>query len=185
MARRPSPLSEILLVGGQIAAGKTTVATGVAQRSGAELVKVREALQTIVGGAGWDRRRLQVEGASLDRRTNGRWLLEFITERAESSGRIVVDAARTRRQTEPILTSMGNSRLVYLAASETTRRARFAIAQASDTVKRSMAFEDAMAHGTEVESVDLLAMAHWVIPTDDLSAGGTVDAVLDHLGWDD
>ncbi|HWJ97797.1 MAG TPA: hypothetical protein VNQ33_06525 [Acidimicrobiales bacterium] len=173
----------VILVGGEIAAGKTTLATAVASASGARVVRVREAMQEILGGIGWDRRRLQAEGVSLDRRTNGRWLLDYLEELSESEKRLIVDAARTRRQVEPILESLSGARLVYLTASESVRRDRFTEAQNTDPVKYSMPFDEAMAHVTEREVRDLIAMAHLAHDTDDQTADEVSDAILTWSGW--
>jgi len=180
-----SPLgdSEVVLVGGQIAAGKTSAASGVATRGGAELILVRQALEQILGGANWDRRRLQQEGADLDRRSNGKWLLDFIVAGSDRRNRVVVDAARTRRQVEPILEAGVGARLIFLVASETTRRARYALAQATDSVKRSTPFDAAMSHETEREAATLRAMADIVIETDDLAIAGVVDECCAALRW--
>src|SRR5690242_18409338 len=99
-----APLSsrELLVIGGEIAAGKSSLATGLSEAD-CTLIRVRDALQSILGGTGWDRRRLQVEGADLDNRTGGSWLLDYLSDVTGEGGRWVVDAGRTRRQVEPIL----------------------------------------------------------------------------------
>jgi predicted kinase len=173
----------VILVGGEIAAGKTTLAHHLGTTTGTRVIRVRDAMQEILGGTGWDRRRLQAEGLGLDRRTNGRWLLDYLTELAELEQRIVVDAARTRRQVEPILESLDSSSLVYLTASESVRRARFTQAQAVDPVKYSMPFDEAMAHVTEREVRDLVAMAHLVVDTDDLTASEVTLTVAAWAGF--
>lgn len=174
---------ELVLVGGQIAVGKSVTAHGIAVRGGAVLVEVRRALEGILGGSDWDRRRLQLEGADLDRRTQGKWLLDYVMVVSERATRVVVDAARTRRQAEPILEGGFGARLVFLAASEGTRRRRYRWAQEYDAVKRSMSFDEAMSHATESEASTLRAMADFVIETDDLSIDGVVDESCYLLGW--
>ena len=177
------PSKELVLVGGEIASGKSALALGLGGVGSATVVRVRAALQEILGGTEWDRRRLQVEGADLDRRTNGRWLLEYLGSELERADRLVVDAARTRRQVEPILEHCVGARLVYLSASEATRRHRFALARAEDSVKRSMSFDDAMAHSTEAEARRLAAMANLVLETDALSVEEVVTEAARFLGW--
>lgn len=173
---------EALVIGGEIAAGKTSLATGLSQL-GCTVVRVRDALQSILGGAGWDRRRLQAEGADLDRRTGGRWLLDHLVEVTEGGGRWVIDAGRTRRQVEPILEHLPGSRLVFLRAHESVRRERYLLGQADDPVKRSVSFDEAMAHPTEREAPTLAAMAHLVIDTDELEPPAVVRVVRDWMGW--
>lgn len=165
----------LLLLSGQIATGKTAVATALASASGADVLRVREALAHVLGVVPDDRATLQVRGADLDRRTAGRWLRDYLQEHA--GGKSVIDALRTRLQTEPILEAMPNSRLIFLEASETTRRHRYAQAAALDPVKASTDFDLAMRHPTESEASTLRAMAHVVIDTDDLSVDEIVREV--------
>lgn len=120
----------------------------------------------ILGGTEWSRGRLQKEGASLDERTNGRWLLHYVQRELETSGRLVVDSGRTRRQVEPILEEIVDARLVFLGASEETRRRRYQLAAQTDPIKRDIPFDEAMDHDTEREATDLKSMAHAVIDTD-------------------
>jgi hypothetical protein len=177
---------ELLLIGGEIGSGKSTVAKGIADAArDCRLVRVRDVLDKILDGSGQDRHRLQIEGAALDERTGGRWLLEYLDEHCEPSSRWVVDSARTRRQVEPILESRIGSRLVYLAASESSRRHRFAIGSLTDPVKRSMPLDLAMRHTTESEARTISQMAHLVVETDDLDVDGVVDAVLEWCSWKD
>jgi hypothetical protein len=174
--------SEVVVIGGEIAAGKTSLATRLANAN-CTVVRVRDALQSILGGAGWDRSRLQVEGAALDRRTGGRWLLNYLLETTANGGRWVVDAGRTRRQVEPILEQVTDSRLVYLRADELIRRERYAKGQASDRVKRSVSFDAAMAHSTEREARALAAMAHLIVDTDELDEAEVAAMVRAWMDW--
>lgn len=94
-----------------------------------------------------------------------------------------VDAVRTRRQVEPVLNDMLGSRLVYLGATERTRRQRFEHARITDAVKRSMSFDEAMRHPTEREALILRSMAHLVIDTDDLPVTMVASEIRAWLSW--
>ena len=172
----------VILVSGEIATGKTAVAAALATRIDAHLVKVRQALGEVLGIEPRDRHTLQQQGADLDRRTNGRWLRDYLQEKFSPQEELVVDALRTRRQTQPVLEALVDSRLVFLEAHEETRRARYAEAAASDPVKASVDFETAMHHPTEIEVRNLRPMAHVVVATDDLDVAQVVDEVLNGLG---
>jgi len=174
---------EVLLLAGQIASGKTALATALTEQTACGVIRVREALQEVLGGAEWDRQRLQREGAALDQRSGGRWLLEYLQDRVRAGGCWVVDAGRTRRQVEPILEALTGSRLVYLRAHESTRRRRYASAQSIDAVKRSVSFDEAMNHPTEQEAATLAAMAHLVVDADDLSPAELGTEVRNWIGW--
>lgn len=177
-------MSQYLLIAGQIGAGKTVAAGGVAAVALASPVRVRDALEAVLGGDDeWDRRRLQVEGAALDRRTNGRWLVDFLVEHGEAHQRVVVDAVRTRRQVEPILTELTDCKLVYLSCVESVRRTRYALGQVHDPIKRGVAFDAAMSHETESEAATLRAMAHEVVETSDLVVDEVVAILLRLMNW--
>ena len=166
---------------GQIACGKTTLAENLVTRCGYRHVRVREALLEVLGGVNWDRRRLQVEGADLDRRTDGRWLLDYLVETLEGGERVVVDSGRTRRQVEPVLEAM-DAVLIYLDASRAVREQRYAAASRTDPVKRGVPFQEAMDHDTEREATTLRAMSHLTIATDGLTADVVANEAVGVLG---
>lgn len=168
----------IVLISGAIASGKSTVAVAVADALSGELVRVREALAEVAGVSVVDRSALQVSGADLDRRTNGRWLVEFLERRRESHPTLVVDAIRTRRQVLPILRNFPSAVLVYLDARPETRWHRFELASATDPVKRSLSFAEAMRHRTEVDVFEVRPLANLVIETDGLTVTEVVAEIL-------
>ncbi len=169
-----------ILIAGQIAAGKSSVARGVAEATGSELVLVRVALAEVLGLRDADRTTLQVEGAALDKRTNGRWLVEYLQERI-LLGSVVVDSMRTARQTTPVLEWVPGAVLIYLDASTAARRFRFKESAISDPVKRSLNFERSMEHETEREARALRSMAHLIVETDSLTLDETVKEVVSGL----
>jgi hypothetical protein len=172
----------VLLISGAIATGKTAAAAEISRLQPAQLIKVRDVLGGLLGLEPRDRLTLQRRGAALDRRTAGRWLRDYIEEHRQPGMSIVIDALRTELQTLPILESIIDSRLVFLEAHETTRRARYAQAASSDPVKSSVDFDTAMHHVTETEVRRLRAMAHVVVETDELDPSGVAGEVLRELG---
>lgn len=172
----------VLLMSGAIATGKTAAAAEIARLQPTQLIKVRDALAELLGLEPRDRLTLQRRGADLDRRTAGRWLRDYIQEHRQPGVFIVIDALRTEQQTLPILESLTDSRLVFLEAHETTRRARYAQGAKSDPVKASVNFETAMHHVTETEVQRLRAMAHVVVETDELDPSSVAEEVLRGLG---
>lgn len=172
----------IVLLAGGIAAGKTTVAQALVGRFDARLVRVREALSEVTGQRLDDRSALQRHGADLDRRTAGRWLAEYLADASEDSPRLVVDSCRTRRQAEAALDRLPDSRLVYLQAHETTRRARYALSAAADPVKAGSTFDASVDHDTERLVGQLRPLSHLVIDTDGLTPREVVDEIAAALG---
>lgn len=172
-----------ILLAGQIGVGKSAIASEFADAQGAQVVRVREALAAVLGIEATDRRRLQREGDDLDRRTQGRWLAEYVMATAGDDETVVVDAMRTERQTKMMRRAVRDSVLVYLEASEAVRRARFAAAAAAgDAVKRSVPFGDAMTHPTEVEVRRLKRQADIVVDTDGMTTNDVVSAISAALG---
>ncbi len=173
-----------VLIAGQMGVGKTTVANLLASEINAVRVSVRQALAEVLGlgEAGGDRRTLQEQGSRLDRRTRGRWLADFLTERMEREEDIVVDSVRTKRQCLPVLELISDSVLIYLDGSVETRRGRFVESAALDSVKQSMPFDRASRYSTEVEVVELKPIAQLAIPTDSLTASEVVEEIIRYLG---
>jgi shikimate kinase len=180
---RDSAASTVFLLAGPIAAGKSTVAQRVATEVNGEVVSVRRALVEVLGlTPAADRATLQREGADLDRRTQGKWLVDYLLERIDSgAGAVIVDSLRTVRQTEPILIHVSGAHLVYLDADAATRRQRYGAAAASDAVKRAIPFDDAMNHPTEQRVVDLRSLAELVIETDNLAVDYIADLIKNLL----
>ena len=156
-----------MLLSGRTAAGKTTVAPLLAAALDASVLSVRQALVEMTD-ARLNRADLQRAGADLDRRTNGRWLVDYLAERTATES-LVVDALRTRRQTEPVLRDVSGAYLVFLTAHDSTRRLRYKRAGLSDPVKRAATFDAAENHPTERNVVELEPLAHLVVATDELT----------------
>jgi len=177
----------VILVGlsGAMGAGKSTVATLLAQRLNAHKVTVRTALLEVLGLHEPDRATLQREGASLDERTGGTWLLQHL-EDLEAVGHqaIVVDSFRTRRQTLPVLTRFPRAHLIHLHADEATRRRRYQQAAAVDHLKAGSPFDVVSAHPVETEVEHLAQDACLVIDTGAMTPQDVVDTIADHFRLD-
>lgn len=170
-----------VLVAGTIAVGKTAFAAELSQRLQIRHISVRAALLEVLGTASMTRAELQSQGADLDRRTAGRWLLNYVSEQSEDTPGIVIDSIRTRRQAQPLLNTLPNSVLVYLDAHPSTRRERYAAAAPTDPLKAAVPFDEAMSHPTEHEVVNLMPLAHLTIETDDLTVAEVVREAIDSL----
>ena len=170
-----------ILIAGAIASGKTSVAALLARSRSAELVRVREVLRMIAGTSSAGRRTLQATGAALDRETDGRWLADYLSDRATTVSELVVDSVRTKRQCDRIFELVPGSFLVFLNAFPETRESRYTAASATDPLKASSSFQDAMAHDTEREVHLLRPVADLVIDTDELTIADVVDRIAKHL----
>lgn len=169
-----------MLLSGGIGVGKTTIALALSEHLHWQFVSVRHALTEVLALDANRRTELQRRGAELDRATNGRWLVEYLTERLETT-RVVVDSVRTVRQTVPILDRVSDSRLVFLDARVATRRKRFEISARTDPVKRSLPFSDAVRHPTEDEVTRLRSLAHVMIESDGMTEAEVVANIVSSL----
>ncbi|WP_182525118.1 hypothetical protein [Nocardioides dongkuii] len=176
-------MTKVVVLAGPIAVGKTAVADALADQLLADVVSARRVLLRETGAEA-DRTSLQTGGRLLDQRTNGRWLLYALEERLDQSEKdlIVLDSARTMRQTVPILENLSTARLVYLEANTDARRIRYARSAASDEVKRSADFAVSGEHITERNILDLRTGADLRLDTTSLTLGETVEAVVQELG---
>lgn len=170
-----------VLVAGPIAAGKTTYSLALASQLGATRLSVRQALLDALGAAELTRAELQRQGADLDQRTNGRWLLHLIHEQQDTAPNLVIDSLRTRRQTLPLLADLQSSVLIYLDAHDGTRRKRYEQAAFSDPVKATVTYTDAINHPTERQVTRLKPLAHLILETDDLTPAETVRETIRRL----
>jgi cytidylate kinase len=172
---------QVILLSGAIGVGKTTVASALAEVLEGEVVRVREALASVVGLNVTDRLALQTEGAELDRRTNGGWLVDYLERRLEFDSVLIVDSVRTLRQTLPVFARYPETFLVYLEATASTRRTRFDKVKQEDPVKKSMSWVDAMRHPTEIEVSRLKPLAQLEIETDSLDSEEVAREIISAL----
>lgn len=168
----------LILLSGAIGSGKSTIARLLAQHLDAQLIEVRTALAKTTETSASDRGSLQIRGAELEARTQGRWLADYIASHTEREI-IVVDAVRTVRQVAAIQSRFEEVFIAFLDASIRTRRARFEAGRRVDPVKLSSSFDEAMSHPTEVGVAAVKPIADLVLDTETLDAQATVERIAD------
>jgi len=171
----------IVALSGGIAVGKTVTAELLAARYGGTHLRVRQALADAAHVDITDRLGLQREGASLDVRTDGAWLSDYIEEHHPDDGLLLVDSIRTRRQGRPLLDRLADAHLVYLQAHAATRRVRYNLGAEQDSLKASVPFDDATAHETELRADEVRDLAELTLDTDDLDVSGVAREIGDAL----
>lgn len=167
--------ARVILLAGPIAVGKTAVAEHLAGQ-GACHIRVRLALADLLNEHPDDREALQRGGSELDRRTSGLWLRNYVLDRTDGESPLVVDSLRTVRQTEPMLT-IPNSALIYLRASDATRRQRYELSASNDEMKRRTSYDITARHPAEMQVTDLIPLASEVLDTDSLTVGEVADLI--------
>jgi adenylosuccinate synthase len=115
--RTEGDVDRIVILSGQINAGKSTLAAGLADRFGMRVFRTKDAIRARAGPGGrGDRKRLQAEGARLDSTTGGAWVVQDLNRwvSATSPGQdIVVDSARVAGQVTALREAFG-ARVVHI-----------------------------------------------------------------------
>jgi hypothetical protein len=175
---------EVLILGGAISAGKTTVAERLERPPFcATRLSARECLQRRLGMPNASRAELQSAGQEIEERTGGTWLADYLSEAAVTPGRYVVDAVRTVGQAQAILESFPYSRLVFLGAPEAVRVARHNDPATTDPLKQSSDLRGAFDHPIERRVSELIPLAARVIDTSLIGVEETVAEVAAIAGW--
>lgn len=162
----------IILLSGQVCAGKTTLARLLATRFSAIHVKTSECIRALKPNVESERRAMQHAGEQLDRSTRGAWVLEALRKRLggdsdHSSGAIVVmDSVRIEGQIEAIRRGYGNRVLhLHLEASRQTLTERYRRRPVSD-IKELKNYKAVMSNATERDVKKLAAIADVVISSE-------------------
>lgn len=170
-----------ILLAGQIAVGKSSVAREIVTRTGGILSSARSALTESIPLGHPTRRSLQILGQSLDDKTNGSWLFEYVASRHEPEATHVVDSVRTMAQVNAFAEADEFSYLVYLAASVETRRARYSRALGSDPLKAKGAFDTSSDDHLEQRVGRLQPRADLVVPTDHMTPSEVCRRIVEQL----
>lgn len=93
----------IVILSGEIAAGKTTLSEGLAQRFGFQHLKTRGALNDLFekhqeNGSGDQRSNFQVFGEQLDRDSKGAWVRDYFQKQVRNYSKVIIDSARILEQ---------------------------------------------------------------------------------------
>uniref|UniRef100_Q01T19 Adenylosuccinate synthetase n=1 Tax=Solibacter usitatus (strain Ellin6076) TaxID=234267 RepID=Q01T19_SOLUE len=120
--------SEIVLLSGPVASGKSTLAYALVRSYGFDWCKTRELIQRLKSTKGV-RSALQTAGDGLDRRTKGEWIATAVAERSRTipeNARIVVDAVRAKSQIDAVRRAFGPLVVhIHLTAPEEDLRQRY------------------------------------------------------------
>ena len=159
----------IILLSGQVCAGKTTLAKLLSERFGAVHFKSGEALRLIKPGVPVERRALQEAGEALDRETRGQWVRDALMKRLESCELdcvCVLDAVRISEQIDAVRLSYGARVLhVHLAAPREILETRYHLRPAGP-IKELKSYDEVVENTTEAEVSRLAARADVLISTE-------------------
>jgi len=140
---------------------------------------MRDALTHATGADSADRVEMQKRAAALDLETGGQWVVDYLAGLPKGE-RAIVDAVRTLREARALMDSFDSS-LVYLDASEATRRRRYEEGRATDQMKAALPFDAAMAHPIEIEALRVRDVATVIIDTNSLDVDEVAEQIVEHL----
>jgi adenylosuccinate synthase len=101
----------VVILSGEIAAGKTTLAEKLSEDFDFKILKTREALQTLfekeINEETPDRSSLQKFGEQLDTKSNGEWVMNHFQSHVRNNQRVIIDAARIKSQIDAFRNAYG------------------------------------------------------------------------------
>ena len=178
-------MTTVVVISGPVAAGKTTLATGLVDRYGGTIVKTRETLRNLAAREGVDlrdRRGLQEFGERLDRESNGRWVTEATRSASGDGALLVVDAARITAQVEDLRETYGR-RLVHVhLTSSSKEELELRYRTRPSTIDELPTYKAVTENPTEANIAELAATADAVLDTYKNTASDILIRCAAHLG---
>jgi adenylosuccinate synthase len=182
-------ISRIIVVSGQVCAGKTTLATSLAARFGVSHVKTSHCILALRPDVERERRAMQEVGEAFDRDTGGRWVLDGLRkhlsdrENDASNTIVVLDAARIEGQIEAIRRGYGHRVMhIHLEASETELSRRYQETKGQREFKELPTYSEVMANATEAGVKDLAHIADVIISSERSTPEDVLLRVASHAG---
>lgn len=181
---------KVVVISGQVGAGKSTLARGLAARYGTQLVSTKELLQLTAERKGKElpaeRGALQAYGTKLDKETGGAWVAEAVSARIsgaditghesaeqspvgdsdEPTGLWVVDAVRIQEQIDELRKALGIDIVhVHLHSSTEVLAARYLKRGEASGIKELGSYEEVAKDPTEQKVAALIQDADVAIDT--------------------
>lgn len=176
----------VVLLSGEVSAGKSTLSDRLVAEFAAHALKTKEVLTELKPGIEQERGAMQAYGESLDRRTRGAWVCEALAKKANSlpdDALIVVDAVRIISQIDAIRQAYGPSVFhIHLSAEKDTLITRYGRRQRSTSFKEFLAYSQLSLSKTERQIKHLATSADVVIQTDRCTKEDVLVRAAAHLG---
>lgn len=176
-------ISQLILLSGPIAAGKSTLAESLATSFEVKRFKTHELIKDRKGTS-LDRAALQLAGHSLDRHTKGKWIAEDLSGPLTSlptGTRALVDSVRIQSQVEELRKAFGQVVIhVHLTApgDELARRYK----KRRSAMRELKSYRAVRADATERDVDTLRSLADVVVDTSQCTPADVVVRVAARLG---
>lgn len=178
----------IILLSGQVCAGKTTLAKLLASRFSVIHVKTSECIRALKPKVAPERRAMQKAGEQLDRETKGAWVLEALRKRLGADGDhssdavVVMDSVRIEGQIDAIRRGYGNRVLhLHLEASLATLTERYRQRPVTD-IKELKNYGEVLSNATERSVNRLAAIADVVVSSERCTEEDVLLRAASHAG---
>jgi len=174
----------IVLLSGSVASGKSTLALRLQDRFGFAIVKTWQLLKNVKPEVEMERNSLQELGEELDRKTNGKWVVEELDKvvRANPDGSYVIDAVRIRDQIDAIRHGFGSIvKHIHLEAPHETLVKRYKD-RTDKPIKEFTSYEEVLKSKTEQAVPELADAADIVVDTNRNTPDDVLIRAACHLG---
>lgn len=176
---------QILILTGQVSAGKTTLSNNLEQRFGFQALKTKEYLARLAGPHLMERGAMQDFGQELDQQTKGTWLRDVLLDSTKNlpvDALIVVDAARIPEQIEGIRRALPQ-RVVHIHLHAPIEElARRYTQRRKGEFKEFATYAEVTQNRTESHVATLAETADVVIDTTRCTESDVVVRAAAHLG---
>ena len=166
----------IVVLSGEIASGKSTLAKNLERYHGFKLLKTRNALLSHAKSRidSNDRAALQKLGEKLDKETKGEWVVRYFQSTINESNRIVLDSVRIKEQIDCLRNSYGHQNVMHIhvqASENALERRYFSRNNISDinNIEEIHRYKSYKANPTERKTKNLIKEADLVIETENSS----------------
>ena len=177
----------IILLSGQVCAGKTTLATMLSDRYGAFHIKTRECLRALDPDIPNERSAMQEAGEALDAKTNGAWVRNALHKRLaalkdDGDQLVVLDAVRILGQITAIREGYGAGVIhIHLEAQRSELAKRYQL-RGDANLQELDDYDKVMENETERQVAELRQYADVVISTERCTEQDVLLRAASHVG---